>query len=320
MINLFKKKSNLSFLENTKKSFWSKIKEFVIPTKKVISDELISDLEELLISLDLGIETSDKFLSEVVKNLRSLKEVSNEKLSEILEKVAVAVIPDNEKSNFLSSPEVIFLVGINGSGKTTSIAKLAYKFKSEGKRCLLIAADTFRAAAVQQLEEWSKRIEVEIFFKKDDEKVLHPSSVVYEGLDFGIKNNFDVILVDTSGRLHTKKNLMGELDKIYRVATNKLGRRPDDLLLVVDGTSGQNALAQTEAFMKGSDNSNFPNEAKITGLIITKMDGTSKGGIVISLGANYNIPVKYLGIGEKIGDIIPFDKKSFVKTLFSLSV
>lgn len=306
MISFFKKKkSDLSFLEESKKSFWEKLKNFILPQKNVITPELISDLEELLISLDLGLETSDKFLSEVTKKLNSMKEISDEELGKILESVAIDIVPNY---NFTNSekycPQVTVLVGINGAGKTTSAAKLAYRYKSENKKCLLVAGDTFRAAAVQQLEEWAKKVGVDIFSKPN----TPPSAVIFDGVKKGIEEKYDIIIIDTSGRLHTKTPLMEELSKICRTVEKILLRKPDDVLLVIDGTTGQNVIDQSDGFIKSSN---------ATGFIVTKLDGTSKGGMVVNLSSKYGIPIKYLGIGEKIDDLIPFEKEEFFKNFFS---
>jgi fused signal recognition particle receptor len=276
--------------------------------RKVIDQELYDDLEEILITADLGVATVHALLDEVRKEVRrnelqdpaALKKILQEKILAYLleiDRPAEMVMPE-------SGPFVIMVVGVNGVGKTTSIGKIAAKFVLAGRTVLLVAGDTFRAAAIDQLKIWAGRSGVDIVARKQGED---PSSVVYDAMDYGRARNKDVIIIDTAGRLHTQVNLMEELKKIKRVIGKKLEGAPHEVMLVLDATTGQNAVSQARLF----------NEAVgVTGLTLTKLDGTAKGGIVVNISRELGIPVRFIGIGEQIDDLRDFDPREFVDALF----
>ena len=275
--------------------------------KKVIDQELLDDLEEILITADLGISTtqelvdhaSDKVARKELSDPGALKKVLREKITEYLlssDQPAELVMPE-------SGPFIIMVVGVNGVGKTTTIGKMARKFVRSGQSVALVAADTFRAAAIEQLQIWGKRIGVEVISQKFGSD---PSSVVFDAL--AMARNFDVVIIDTAGRLHTKVNLMEELKKIKRVAGKKLNGAPHEVMLVLDATTGQNGISQARLF----------NEAVgVTGLALTKLDGTAKGGIVVNVCREFNIPIRFIGIGEQMDDLRDFDPNEFAEALFA---
>ena len=275
--------------------------------KKVIDKELLDDLEEILITADLGISTtqelvdhaSDKVARKELSDPGALKDVLREKITEYLlssDQPAELVMPE-------SGPFIIMVVGVNGVGKTTTIGKMARKFVRSGQSVALVAADTFRAAAIEQLQIWGERIGVEVISQKFG---TDPSSVVFDAL--AVARNFDVVIIDTAGRLHTKVNLMEELKKIKRVAGKKLEGAPHEVLLVLDATTGQNGISQARLF----------NEAVgVTGLALTKLDGTAKGGIVVNVCREFNIPIRFIGIGEQMDDLRDFDPNEFAEALFA---
>ncbi|MEA3547321.1 MAG: signal recognition particle-docking protein FtsY [Thermodesulfobacteriota bacterium] len=275
--------------------------------KKVIDQELLDDLEEILITADLGISTtqelvdhaSDKVARKELSDPSALKKVLREKITEYLlssDQPAELVMPE-------SGPFIIMVVGVNGVGKTTTIGKMARKFVRSGQSVALVAADTFRAAAIEQLQIWGKRIGVEVI---SQEFGADPSSVVFDAL--ATARNFDVVIIDTAGRLHTKVNLMEELKKIKRVAGKKLEGAPHEVMLVLDATTGQNGISQARLF----------NEAVgVTGLALTKLDGTAKGGIVVNVCREFNIPIRFIGIGEQMDDLRDFDPNEFAEALFA---
>ena len=279
--------------------------------KKEIDQELFDDLEEILITADLGVGTVQQLLDEVrievkrsaLKDPQALKNVLTDKIRGYLleqEKSIELVMPDN-------CPLVIMVIGVNGVGKTTSIGKIAAKFVRSGKSVLLVAGDTFRAAAIDQLKIWGERCGVEVISQKPG---ADPSSVAFDAIEYGTSRNFDVILVDTAGRLHTQVNLMEELKKIKRVIGKKLEGAPHEVMLVLDATTGQNGISQAKMF----------NEAVgVTGVTLTKLDGTAKGGIVINICRELQIPVRFIGIGEQVDDLRDFDANEFVDALFEKS-
>lgn len=294
-------------LSKTRESFVSRVDELFLG-KKVIDAELLEDLEEILITADLGVGTAQDILEKAraqvkrkeLEDPQALKRVIKETISEYLkssDKPADLVMPD-------SGPFVIMVLGVNGVGKTTTIGKMAYKFKQAGQSVLMVAADTFRAAAIEQLQVWGERIGVEVVAQKFG---ADPSSVVYDAMDYGIPRNFDVIIVDTAGRLHTKVNLMEELKKIKRVMSKKIPAAPHEVMLVLDATTGQNAVSQAKLFHEAVD---------LTGLALTKLDGTAKGGIVINICHDFNIPIRFIGVGEQMEDLRDFDPDEFVEALF----
>jgi fused signal recognition particle receptor len=276
--------------------------------KKTIDAELLDDLEELLITADIGVETSSELIDYARRKVKrkelsdpnSLKKFIKEKLRSFIvdsTQPAELVMPD-------SGPFVIMVVGVNGVGKTTTIGKIAHKFKSSGQSVLLAAADTFRAAAVSQLKIWGERNDVEVVSGGEG---ADPSSVAFDAIARAVEEKYDVIMVDTAGRLHTQTNLMEELKKIKRVIGKKLEGAPHEVLLVIDATTGQNGISQAKLF----------NEAvEVTGLALTKLDGTAKGGIVANISRYMNIPIRFIGIGEKIEDLRDFDPDEFIEALF----
>ncbi len=277
--------------------------------KKEIDEELLSDLEELLITADLGVTTVTELLDYARKKVKrkelsdplSLKKYIKEKIrSFIVESTASANLsmPDN-------APFVIMVIGVNGVGKTTTIGKIAHKFVSSGKSVLLVAGDTFRAAAVAQLQIWGERNGIEVVSQKEG---ADPSSVVYDAMSKATSEDYDVVLVDTAGRLHTQANLMDELKKIKRVMGKKLQEAPHEVMLVIDATTGQNGISQAKLFDEA---------VGVTSLALTKLDGTAKGGIVANICRHMNIPIRFIGIGEKIDDLRDFDPDEFIEALFA---
>ena len=262
----------------------------------------------MLIVADVGVETTVKIIDLVEKYVLKHKYLKEEEVKEILKKEIVSLLSVGldsqvQSSNF-DTPYVMLFVGVNGVGKTTTIAKLAHALKKEGKKVLIGAADTFRAAAIDQLDNWAKRINVPIV---KQEMGSDPASVAYDTVQSGVSSNVDYILIDTAGRLHNKINLMVELEKINKVISKILTTAPNEVVLVLDASTGQNALEQAKQFLKST---------KVTHLALSKLDGTAKGGVVISICDQLNIPIKYIGVGEKIEDIQLFDRISFVESLF----
>lgn len=291
-------------LNKTKEAINEKINNVFKDFRKV-DEELLQELEEALILSDVGIETSIKIISNVRDKIKSDKIESSDEVKEILKDEIVKILTSKDISiNLSTKPSIILIIGVNGSGKTTSIGKIAANLKNEGKRVLVAAADTFRAAAIEQLEVWTSRAGVDII-KKDEGS--DPASVVFDSIVKAKEEDYDVLIIDTAGRLHTKKNLMDELGKIQRIIDRELEGADQEILIVLDGTTGQNALIQAKEFSAVT---------KITGIILTKLDGTAKGGVVIGICNELNIPVKYIGVGEKIGDLQPFNAKEFSNALF----
>ena len=294
-------------LTKTREDFVNKINLLGIKYTK-IDEKFFEELEEILIMADLGTKTTFKFMDKLRKRVKEehitdfnyLKEVIVDELFMIYVNGEVLSSKINYNSEGVTT---ILFVGVNGVGKTTSIAKLAYKMVSEGKKVMLIGADTYRAGAVTQLNEWANKIGT-MFYGKD---TVDPSSVVFDGLEEAIRNNADVVLIDTAGRLQNKQNLMNELEKIKRVIEKKTTRKVDETLLVIDASTGQNGISQAVSFKEICD---------ITGIVLTKLDGTAKGGIVLSIKDVVGIPVKFVGFGEKASDMIPFDIEKYIYGLF----
>lgn len=278
-------------------------------TGKAIIDELTLDqIEEILLGSDIGFDTTEKIIESVKRNLKSEKERSGEKIIGLIKEKLTEVLSvsnNNKRELSLDKPFIILIIGVNGVGKTTTIGKLANNYKKIGKKVIVGAADTFRAAANEQLEIWAKRADVDII---QGQIGSDPSSVVFETIKRSMDYSYDIALIDTAGRLHNKTNLMNELDKIRRVIKKLLPDAPHETLLIVDGNTGQNAIMQAEEFSKVTN---------ISGLVITKLDGTAKGGVVFQIVAKQNTPVKYIGVGEGIDDLLEFDSKSFVDAIFS---
>ena len=265
-----------------------------------VNEEYFEELEEILIMADIGVNTVMNFMEKLRKRVKEEKLTDPNYLKEVIVDelfiiyVSGEVLSTNLKRSE-SNPTVYLFVGVNGVGKTTTIAKLAFKEKEKGKKVLLIAGDTFRAGATNQLKEWSERIGVDFYGKHEG---VDPASVIFEGLEYAINNDIDTILIDTAGRLQNKTNLMMELEKINRVIKKIIGRAPDETLLVIDATTGQNGISQAKAFKEITD---------LTGIILTKLDGTAKGGIVLAIKEEVNLPVKYIGLGETAKDLQEFD-------------
>lgn len=308
-ININKLKEGLS---KTKEKLFSGISE-AINTKAVVDEDVLDHLEEILISSDIGAETAFKIIENTRAELYYLNDRSKENILKTLKKEMSDVLKksnDETTSKFEekineANPFVILVVGVNGAGKTTTIGKLAYNFKQSGLKVLIGSADTFRAAANEQLEIWAERAGVDIVQKAHGSD---PSSVVYETLKMAELKNSDIVLIDTAGRLHTKANLMKELEKIKTVMKKIYSHAPNEVFLVVDGNSGQNALIQANEFSKVS---------KLTGLIVTKLDGTAKGGVIFQITAQQKIPIRYIGVGESITDLQNFDPEKFIEALFN---
>jgi fused signal recognition particle receptor len=307
-----KKESLDKGLEKTKQNFLSKIARTIVGKSRV-DDEVLDNLEEVLISSDVGVETTLKIIERIEARVSRDKVLGANELNTILKEEIAFLLEENnadgsdeftvEKQNGL--PYVIMVVGVNGVGKTTTIGKLAHQFKSAGKKVVLGAADTFRAAAVDQLIIWSERVGVTIVHQGMG---ADPASVAFDALQSAKAQNADVVIIDTAGRLHNKINLMTELSKIKRVMEKVIPGAPHEILLVLDGSTGQNAFEQAKQFSLATD---------INALAITKLDGTAKGGVVIGISDQMKIPVKYIGVGEGINDLQLFDKQAFVSSLFS---
>lgn len=294
-------------LAKTRKEFVSKLSMLGIKYTK-INDEYFDELENILIMADIGVNTVMDFMDKLKKRVKSENITDTKYLNEVIVDELFIIYVNNEsitdKINMASSgPTVILMVGVNGVGKTTTIAKLAYKYKCEGKKVMLIAGDTFRAGAVDQLKIWADRTD-SLFFGKEN---IDPAGVIYDGLLKAKEYGVDIVLVDTAGRLHNKVNLMKELEKINKVIGKIIPDAPHETLLVIDGTTGQNGIMQAQAFKEITN---------ITGIVLTKLDGTAKGGIVLAIKEEVNIPVKFVGLGEKMTDLIPFDIENYIYGLF----
>lgn len=298
-------------LQKTKEGFFSKITK-AIAGKSTVDEEVLDNLEEALVGADVGIETTVAIIERIEKRVAKDKYLNTAELNTILkaeiENMLVAAPQDTSYENYElpagHKPHIILVVGVNGVGKTTTIGKLAHNFSLAGKSVLLGAADTFRAAAVDQLTIWSERTNVPIV-KKD--MGSDPASVAYDTVISGVARNSDVIIIDTAGRLHNKAHLMDELSKIKRVIQKVIPEAPHEVMLVLDGSTGQNALEQAKHFTAATD---------VSALTITKLDGTAKGGVVLAIAHQFQIPVKFIGVGEKATDLLVFDKKQFVDSLF----
>ncbi|MFY9590794.1 MAG: signal recognition particle-docking protein FtsY [Bacteroidales bacterium] len=305
------KKENLDQgLEKTRSSIFSKLNRLIF-SKYKIDDDVLDELEEILISSDVGVETTVRIIEKIQENVKKEKYQSSEELDEILRSTIASLLEENETNQtdedeiFNSAkPYVIMVVGVNGVGKTTTIGKLAYKFKNAGKSVYIGAADTFRAAAIDQLQIWADRVGVPMIRQ---DMGSDPASVAFDTLSAAKKAEADVVIIDTAGRLHNKINLMNELTKIKRVMQKVIEDAPHEVLLIIDGSTGQNAYEQAKQFTKATE---------VTALAVTKLDGTAKGGVVIGISDQFKIPVKYIGIGEGIEDLQIFDKKEFVNSLF----
>lgn len=290
-------------LQKTKNALFGRVHDLFVSMRKV-DEDLLEELEEILITSDVGVETTEKIIAKLRRRIQEDRITETEDAYNALKEVIGEMIQDGEPLDLSSKPSVILVIGVNGVGKTTSIAKIANYLKGEGKKVILAAADTFRAAAIDQLGIWADRIGVDMI--KHDEG-SDPASVVYDAAAAAKARGADVLIIDTAGRLHNKKNLMDELSKINRVVDRELPGAARETLLVLDATTGQNAVIQAKE---------FSNTANITGLVLTKLDGTAKGGIVISVKDELGIPVKFVGVGEKADDMQPFIASDFINALF----
>lgn len=300
-------------LEKTRENFFSRITK-AVAGKSTVDDELLDNLEEALVSADVGIETTVKIIEKIEKRVARDKYINTSELSKILKEEIESILVDAKEQSYRdfstpsgTKPYVILVVGVNGVGKTTTIGKLAHNFQTAGKSVLLGAADTFRAAAVDQLTIWSERAGVPIVKK---EMGADPASVAFDTVNSAVARGSDVVLIDTAGRLHNKAHLMEELSKIRRVIQKVIPDAPHEVLLVLDGSTGQNALEQARHFTAATD---------VTSLAITKLDGTAKGGVVLAIASQFAIPVKFVGVGEKMEDLLVFNKHEFVDSIFKLS-
>ena len=294
-------------LSKTRKEFISQLNN-LSNKYKFIDENYFEDLENILIMADIGVNTVMNFVDKLKKRVKEEKISDSKMLKDvIIDELFIMYVDNgilNSKINYNSEgPTVILFVGVNGVGKTTTIGKIAAKLKSDGKKVLLVAGDTFRAGAIEQIEEWGKKINVRVIAKD----VKDPSSVVYDGLDIAKKEHYDVVLIDTAGRLQNKVNLMNELAKINKVIKMHIASAPHETLLVIDATTGQNGISQAKSFKEITN---------ITGIVLTKLDGTAKGGIVLAIKEEVGIPVKYVGLGEKVEDLEPFDIEKYIYGLF----
>ncbi len=294
-------------LEKTREEFSSKLIN-LSKKHKVITEEYFEELENILIMADIGINTVMDFIERLRKRVKSENIKSTEDLKEVIVDELFIIYVDEgiltDKINEVEEgPTIILVVGVNGVGKTTSIAKLAHKYKLENKKVLMIAGDTFRAGATEQLKIWADRTK-SLFFGKEDND---PASVIFDGLDYAIEEKVDIVLIDTAGRLENKVNLMNELEKINKVINSKIENAPHETLLVIDATTGQNGILQAESFKEITN---------VSGIILTKLDGTAKGGIVLAIKEKVNIPVKFVGLGEKMEDLKTFDLENYIYGLF----
>lgn len=310
---LFSKKDKESLeggLNKTRENFFTKITKAVIG-KSTVDDEVLDNVEEILVSSDVGVDTTLKIVKRIQDRVARDKYVGTDQLNTILKEEIAALLAENKSATVANlideskKPYIIMVVGVNGVGKTTTIGKLAYQFKQSGKNVLLGAADTFRAAAVDQLNIWAERVQVPIVSQGMN---ADPASVAFDTVKSGVAQNSDVVIIDTAGRLHNKVNLMNELTKIKRVMQKVVPDAPHEILLVLDASTGQNAIEQARQFTAATE---------VNALALTKLDGTAKGGVVIGISDEFKIPVKYIGVGEKITDLQAFDRVSFVDSLFA---
>ena len=300
-------------LEKTKQSFFDKIGR-AIAGKTKIDEDVLDELENILIQSDVGVKTTVKIIERIEERVAKDKYMTTKELNEILRDEIVQLLSENTSSETIffdipkdaKKPYIILIVGVNGAGKTTTIGKLAYRLKANGHKVVLGAADTFRAAAVDQLKIWAERVGCDFYSKGMNSD---PAAVAYETVKHAIQNNCDVAIIDTAGRLHNNKQLMAELTKIRTSITKQLPDAPDEVMLILDGSVGQNAFIQAEEFTKATH---------VSCLAITKLDGTAKGGVIIGISDQFNIPIKYIGVGEKIEQLQAFNKREFVDSFFNI--
>jgi fused signal recognition particle receptor len=314
MLKFFSKQSKETLekgLEKSKSSFFSKLGKAVVG-KSTVDEDVLDELEEILITSDVGVETTIKIIGRIEERVARDKYLGTQELDRILKEEIAALLTKNsteEPEDFSlpagKKPYIMLIVGVNGVGKTTTIGKLAAQFKNRGKKVVLGAADTFRAAAVDQLKLWGERVGVPVVSHGMN---TDPASVAYDAVKVGVETDADVVIIDTAGRLHTKVNLMNELTKIRRVIQKFRDDAPHEVLLVLDGSTGQNAVVQAREFTKATE---------VNSIAITKLDGTAKGGVVLGISDEFKIPVKYIGVGEKVDDLQVFNKQEFVDSFFS---
>ena len=314
ILNLFSKSKKESLdkgLEKTKSGIFSRLAKAIVG-KSTVDAEVLDNLEEILVSSDVGVNTTLKIIKRLEERVNKDKYVSTEEINKLLKDEITLLLTESnsaEDSEFSipenKKPYVIMVVGVNGVGKTTTIGKLGFQFKQAGKKVVLGAADTFRAAAVDQLDIWSKRIGVTIIKQPMGSD---PASVAFDSVQSAVAQEADVLIIDTAGRLHNKVNLMNELSKIKRVIQKVIPDAPHEILLVLDASTGQNAIEQARQFIKTTE---------VNAIALTKLDGTAKGGVVIGISDEFNIPIKYIGVGEKMEDLQVFNKQEFVDSLFS---
>lgn len=293
-------------LTKTRENFVSKVNALVT-SRKEIDDEFYEELEEILIQSDVGVETTLKLVERIKSVAKDRRVQTGDEVKEIIREEISNILSGQDQSFNLLEDEltVVMVVGVNGAGKTTTIGKLAGHFKGEGKRVVLAAGDTFRAAAIEQLEIWAERSDVELVKHREGSD---PAAVAFDGLKAAQARKADLLFIDTAGRLQNKKNLMDELNKIFRVLQKEIPNAPHEILLVVDATTGQNALSQAQVFKEA---------ANVSGIVLTKLDGTAKGGVVVAVADQMEIPVKFVGVGEGIDDLKPFNATDFVEALFA---
>ncbi|MCC5945086.1 MAG: signal recognition particle-docking protein FtsY [Bernardetiaceae bacterium] len=313
IFNKDKKESLDKGLEKSKTNFFDKVSKALVGKSRV-DESVLDDLEEILIASDVGVNTTVKIIERIEARVAKDKYTSTSELDTILREEIAALLSENEGDVVLGyelptdikPPYILMVVGVNGVGKTTTIGKLSAQYKALGKKVVLGAADTFRAAAVEQLIQWGKRVDVPVISKGMN---VHPATVAFDTVEYAIREQADVVIIDTAGRLHTKVNLMNELTKIKKVIQKHVPDAPHEIMLVLDGSTGQNAFIQAQEFTKATE---------INSLAITKLDGTAKGGVVIGISDQFQIPVKYIGVGEKVEDLQVFDKIAFVESFFTL--
>lgn len=301
-------------LQKTKEGFLSRITR-AVAGKTTVDDEVLDQLEAALVGADVGIDTTVKIIERIEKRVARDKYINTSELNQLLHDEIAQLLVDAPAEGMYQQfelpeskkPYIMLVVGVNGVGKTTTIGKLAHHFKAAGKSVMLGAADTFRAAAVDQLTIWSERTGVPIVKK---EMGSDPASVAFDAVNSAVAKNVDLLIIDTAGRLHTKTHLMDELSKIKRVIQKVIPDAPHEVLLVLDGSTGQNALEQAKHFTAATD---------VTGMVVTKLDGTAKGGVLLAIAHQFSIPVKFIGVGERMEDLLVFDKKAFVESLFQTS-
>lgn len=293
-------------IEKTRTGFVDRLED-VLSGKKEIDADVLDELEYTLITADIGVRTATEILDEVrmrvdrhqLSDVGELRNVIREHLLEVLQ------ANDRPMPRVADPPAVVMVVGVNGAGKTTTIGKLSQRYKNEGRSVLLCAADTFRAAAIEQLEVWGSRTSTEVIRQKQG---ADPSAVVFDALQSAKARKVDYVIIDTAGRLHNKENLMAELEKMRRISARVVPDAPHEVLLVLDGTTGQNGLEQARKFTESTG---------VTGIVLTKLDGTAKGGIVIAITRELGLPIRYIGVGEKVDDLLPFDSEAFIDSLFT---